>query len=362
MAKRVLSMESDVDKKIIKVESPQGNPPLTPTKVMSKDPHATVTGILASISPTKPKSTFFDGELTDGDTVMRLVGFDKEVKNVLEGFFKKNVPVTLNNCQIQENKFTKKLEILVKTYTIVEASSVNFKEIDVSTIGSDIISLAELPKKSEYDRVTVRIQVTKVEGTEVVGRGKKKQEIVIADSTGVANLTLWEEDIGSLKADECYQLNRVVVRTYRGKRHLSFPQSGATSLNIENIGEVMDESCDLDSDDKLIEGAKVIGVHDLTNIYNCFCCKRGTVEPDKDNKFGKCTQCSTYQVLKQLKVTAKLFLESHDISEHVTIRAYGDLLTQIVAGEEVSTESLLKAPPFDARYNEYHVLTSIQRY
>lgn len=41
----------------------------------------------------------------------------------MEDYFKKKIPVTLKDGQIQQNKITKKLEILIKTYTNVEASS-----------------------------------------------------------------------------------------------------------------------------------------------------------------------------------------------------------------------------------------------
>ena len=77
-----------MDKKL-KVQPLQKEVPLTPKKFTSTDSHATIDGVLASISPTKSKSNFFDGKLTDGDTVMRLVELDKDIRDVKEDLLRR---------------------------------------------------------------------------------------------------------------------------------------------------------------------------------------------------------------------------------------------------------------------------------
>ena len=135
----------------------------------------------------------------------------------------------------------------------------------------------------------------------------------------------------------------------------------SASFNIiDDIGEVVDDSFDTDSEDSLIQEVKVIGVYQLENIYTCFHCKKGNVKPDNDH-YGTCTICDMAQVLKESKLTAKLFLETLDIAKHVTVRAYEDLLKTITHPQQITKSSLLESPPFDARYNEYHVLTSVSR-
>jgi hypothetical protein len=59
---------------------------LTPKKIKSTESHATVEGAIAAVSPTKSNSTFFDGELTDGHAVIRVVGFDKAQHSTLREF------------------------------------------------------------------------------------------------------------------------------------------------------------------------------------------------------------------------------------------------------------------------------------
>ena len=73
---------------------------LSPSKITTPDEHATVTGLLASLSPIKP-SRYFNGELTDGEFVVRLVGFDKAIQRQLLPFSDYGIPVTLSNSEKQ---------------------------------------------------------------------------------------------------------------------------------------------------------------------------------------------------------------------------------------------------------------------
>ena len=79
---------------------------------------------------------------------------------------------------------------------------------------------------------------------------------------------------------------------------------------------------DLD-DDSQVDGAQVIGVHQLESIFTYTSCKKGETSTS-----GTCQQCASVQRLKKEKLTCKLFLEAGE--EHLTIRAYEDVLTAIV--------------------------------
>ena len=59
--------------------------------------------------------------------------------------------------------------------------------------------------------------MTKHSDPQVVGGGKTKQDVIIKDSTGSATLTIWENDVGSLKLGDLHQLNQVMVHTFKGK-------------------------------------------------------------------------------------------------------------------------------------------------
>ena len=65
---------------------------------------------------------YFDGELTDGRRVIRLVGFRNAQRDVLESYYKTNRPVTPEGCCIQFNQTNQKLEVAIKDYTKISPS------------------------------------------------------------------------------------------------------------------------------------------------------------------------------------------------------------------------------------------------
>ena len=64
---------------------------LSPSKITDTEQHATVTGLLASLSPIKP-ARYFDGDLTDGESV---VAFDKTKQRQRQPFADYGIPVSI---------------------------------------------------------------------------------------------------------------------------------------------------------------------------------------------------------------------------------------------------------------------------
>ena len=63
-------------------------------------------------------------------------------------------------------------------------------------------------------------------GAVEVKGGKKKEDVVVAESSGVARILLWEEDIGCLEANKSYLLAGMVVRSFGGEVYLSMSRKG----------------------------------------------------------------------------------------------------------------------------------------
>ena len=58
---------------------------------------------------------------------------------------------------------------------------------------------------------------------------------------------------------------------------------------------------------------------------------------------------------------AKLMLEAPDV-QLVTMIGYDDVLCSILPKDQpITANNLLKAPPFNIKYNQYHVVTSVSR-
>ena len=86
----------------------------------------------------------------------------------------------------------------------------------------------------------VEAKVVRVDGSVKVAGGISKQDVVIADSTSVAKITLWERDIGCVVEGKSYSFGQVVVHSYQHTKYLSVPKEGALIMEIEDVEEVME--------------------------------------------------------------------------------------------------------------------------
>lgn len=304
MAKRPLEFVSTNRSKLPK-DVPS---PLSPSKISDADQHATITGVVASLSPVKPSARYFDGELTDGDTIIRLVGFGRSKHEELQSYCESNIPVTLTDCLIQKNKYKSCLEIILRSHTKIEPSTSEFNVTDLETAGSSTILLNQMHEFSDYQRVTMNVKVMKVHEPSKLSGGKTKQDIIVADSTGKATVTLWEDNIGRLQENISYKLNKLEVRSYQGKQYLSFP-STASQDDISDIEDSIDVfTSEEDDDNNLIEEVTVCGIKELTTVSVCINCNRN-IQPVNE-PMTKCSAYNTIQRLSSTKQTAKLIVVS----------------------------------------------------
>ena len=281
--------------------------PLSPSDVTTSDQHATITGVLASLSPLKP-SRYFDGELTDGQSIICVVGFDKAKQQELQSFCDCSIPVTLRNCHIQQNKFKNCFEVVLKTHTKIEPSRTQFDVPDLKTAGSSVIQLDKVNQLPQHERVTIKVSVVKVNEPQTVPGGKVKQDVVVVDSTAKATVTLWESNIGLLKQQKSYQLSRLEIRSYEGKQYLAFPSTPSID-EITDLKETIEVTTSSDeTDEEVLRGVTVSGIKQLETVYTCINCNKNV--HSLNAHIGECNACSITQKLTQPKQTAKLIIET----------------------------------------------------
>lgn len=323
---------------------------------------STVEGILSSVSPMRDK--YFEGELTDGETSIRIVGFDNDQQQKLASFYREKTPVKISNCEVKKARSSDDCEVLVRKYSAVELSPTRFDYIDdIDCVGSQFITLSCVSKMKQYSKVTVKCKVLKVNPEVIVGTGKRKQEVYIADHTGSTIVTLWERDVGILEEGKSYKLSKVIVQTYNNTNGLSFAVS-AVATAVEDIEVDVDQSFLVQPIEMstVVENVEVASVSTISRMYACLSCKRTDVF-EEDGILGKCTRCGTTQKLSKCKrqVTAKLGLILPD-DRYVAMKAYEAILMDIVGSDNAVTENnLITAVPFTVSYNNYNVITSISR-
>ena len=320
---------------------------------------AIVHGVVSSLSPMKKGKTtdFFEAKLMDGELQMRVVGFQESLRERLAKSQEKEKSVSLQNCQVKHGRNSDELEIILKSSSRIQPSP---KKIVVNEMlkraENPQITLDALPMKSVYDKVTLNAKVINVEAPAKVSGGLTKQDVVIADSTSPARITLWERDIGQLTEGNSYRFTDIVVRMYQQEKYLSVPKDSATITEIEDIGEVAED--DLPEQFVTVYDCQVIGVKSLDSFAACLDCKC-KVEPSTSN-IGVCTKCNMQQRIDicQTQLSAKLYISSG--TDYLTLHAFGTNVTDITQEAAVTVDSLMTAPPFTLTH-ENNIITSIRR-
>lgn len=171
MAKRRLSAEYPIHcdpchSKMLKTTH------LSPSQITAPSKRTHVEGVVRSVSP-GVKKNYFDGELSDGAAVVRLVGFEEKQLKKLIQFCAEQQPCLLRSCDISTGK-NRKPEVIVKSYTKVEKSPTNFSIPDPENDGATPVSLINLDQLDDNERVTVKVVVVKMKEIETVSNGKRK--------------------------------------------------------------------------------------------------------------------------------------------------------------------------------------------
>ena len=337
--------------------------------------HATIHGVVAAVSPQMLRGqsgkNYFDGSLTDGKIKVRFVGFDEDKRTRLATFLSKKEAVALQNCQVKMSRDSTEFEVVVNGCTeLLQSPKKNFDvgNIDLATIDTKNITLDQLDELSDYQRVTVAVKAIRVdEPVHVVG-GKRKQEILLSDSSGKSKFTLWEGDIGKISDGESYTLRNVTVWSYNGRKYLAMPRENAAVETVSDIGSVHPEEEDEKREESLVlHNAQVVSVGMLEIYYPCMSCSGGRVSAKEGSlsNIGYCNTCPAAQKLsvsRNAQRAAKLVIAEGTTGTTITLHAYGEIVKDIADTDDISTETLLTSTPFSVFYSRSNVIAKVCRH
>ena len=182
--------------------------------------------------------------------------------------------------------------------------------------------------------------------------------MTIADCTSAANVSLWQNDIGSMVEGKSYRLSNVVVSCYQSSKYLSLPK-GATIIECADLGDVAED--DLAEDFVTVIDAEVVGVLTLGSYPACIAqaCK-SKVTPTS-GKLGCCSKCEMMQHIERCKKQLSAKVVIADGANYLTLNVFGTNVIDIAQQEDVDANVLLSAPSFTMTY-ENNVITSITRH
>ena len=95
---------------------------------------------------------YFDGKLTDGKVVRRLVSFDPSMLNEMKGLKSRGESISLVNCVIQKSRYGEEFEVVASKRSSLVASPKRFN-IDESELNPSVSCVNELPKLSAMEGV-----------------------------------------------------------------------------------------------------------------------------------------------------------------------------------------------------------------
>ena len=153
---------------------------------------------------------------------------------------------------------------MLKHYTKIQRSPVQFDIPDITTVGSPLIPLSDLGKHEEYDRVTVKAKVIKTNEPQTVATGKTKQDVyshrrcyrqVYTCTLGIQCTKTCQSQVISTES-EWY-----IVRVFMGKHHLTLPPTGSTVDKISDVENLHIDTDSSEEEDESVMGATVTGVY-----------------------------------------------------------------------------------------------------
>ena len=178
---------------------------------------------------------------------------------------------------------------------------------------------------------------------------KMKQDIIVADQTATARVTLWEDNVGAFTEGRSYILKNFVVRVYQSTKYLSMGGDATEIVPIEDIGMVAAASDINEEEEVTLHNVVIIGVPHLDTQKACLQCK-ARVKPITP-PLGRCSkpECKMIQRFDLcIDHTAAKLLLMHEMdgqNKIVQVHAFGEHLGQIVGHEEsITPEDLVKAP------------------
>ena len=162
---------------------------------------------------------------------MRLVCFNaKQRRRIVTFFFDDGKPVNFRDCEIKMSRQGTNFEVLLKTST-----EINESEKNIQTPGDEIGQVNSMSTMSTFERINIKVKVISVNDPVVLANNKTKQDVIVADKSSSTHITLWEEQINTLKYDSSYFLKNLMVREFSNQKYLSMPKDDSKIIKIDDI-------------------------------------------------------------------------------------------------------------------------------
>ena len=221
------------------------------------------------------------------------------------------------------------MEVLLKSATVIKPSTKTFDLSNNINAQPTPVTLAEVHKMSEYSKVTTVVKVLSKEEPVKLENGKTKQEVVVADSSGVMIVTLWEEKLDVLVISKSYKLTDFMIQDFNMTKNLMLHRQGS-NIEVADIGPVQEHTQHLKLENSNhILNADIIAVKQLESFSTCVSCK-GRVEP-LTPPGGHCSRkdCGMFQRIDRCSILKYLLSFSLNMVIQTRYQSTYGLLVQL---------------------------------
>ena len=316
---------------------------------------ASVHGVVTHLSPIKKSkkgNNYYHGRLCDGQNTIPFVGFAPSQQMLLKEFRETKKPIEMDNCQVKKStRDSEKMEVLLKGATKINPSKETFdvSDMEFQDLQGTKITLSELNDIEPLTRISVIVKAVSSEEPITLGT-RQKQEIKVCDSTGLATVQLWEENIGILQQGRSYQLDGFRVIEYENEKYITMCWDGSEVKETEELKDVIDLPAAPvpNHAESTIKNARIAAVYKLEKVVKCLRCSSRT-EPGTVANQARCcncqcgilnntTFCDTFTSVEVLIISEN--------SERIVLSAFSkEIITQLLGSDcELTEEALLCSP------------------
>ena len=316
-----------------------------PTRYYNANTEGVITAVSPQMISSPGKKPYYEGTISDGRAKRRLAGFTENNQKILQQHL--GQPVSLTNCKAQSNH-SDEIEFTVADNSGIVKSKkpFNIPKEDLVVTQQEQTQEINLCALKSQQSVTFVGKVITASTPKVLDDGRQLQNVIVADSSGSATLTLWENWIPYVECGKSYEFKNLKVKEYSGDKTLYTPRQGLSITQVDHFKNVVS----VPPTSKIASRARVLAVANLKSVITCVACKcHGQVTTDVTTDIAHCTRCGSRMLLTSCRRNTQAMLTIEAEDKVITLGASGSILAEIASSsldEEINELQLLKSPQF----------------
>lgn len=304
-------------------------------------------GFIHTLSPLKrsKKTDWFEFHLqTSPSKVQRVVGFNIPSHSTFSEHNESKTPVLLSNTK--KNHSNK--DIIFNQQSVVRSAPA----FDIDFDYSPDIAASESSSSSVQPAVTITLEQVptlkinqKVNVTATISLGSEqpkpvevkstqkmtlvKEDCVLEDETGTAEIHIWDELINKVENGTTYEFQNLNVKHFKGSTHLATTPTTTFKEAGKQLKSVQGPTL-LENPEKEVKVEMFKFLNNLSVFVACQACKRKITE-STHQKYIKCRNCGVRQRQSECKRDASVQVKVEIGGKEVWLTAFTNAIESLLA-------------------------------